>query len=226
MMNWSILRRTAVLAVGLMLWMTVVPSLPLNARQEDVLQKARRLIDDGELENAITLLEGYVAKIRTAPEQKMKLAEAGYVLARACYMIYQDKKSDDYLRLVFEAVPDYSVPETNKNFLARVEKIKGEPVAGKAEEKQKVVVGNEAAAQQKAEEAWKAAMEKKAAEDKKRAEAAAKTEAAKPEAVKAEEKPQSIAGQTGEAPPAKKRGNSPGWSSADWRSRESLRPSC
>lgn len=220
MMHWEFLRKTAMLAVGLMLWMTVVPSLLLNARQEDVLQKARGLIEAGELESAIGLLEGYVAKIRTDPGQKTKLAEAAYVLARAYYMVYQDQKSDDYLRLVFAAAPGYSVPETNKNFLGRVEKVRAESVAVKqAEEPRKLEAEKEALAQRKAEEAWKAAVEKKAAEDRKKAEAEAEKKAAedekkaielaKAEAAKAEEKPKSVAGEPEGGPPVKKKGKFP-----------------
>ena len=74
------------MAVGLMLWLIVAPSLPLSAQGADVVERARRLIESGDVEAAIALLEGHLAKIRGAAGQEKAVAEAGYLLARACYM--------------------------------------------------------------------------------------------------------------------------------------------
>lgn len=176
MIGRGILRRTAVMTVGLMIWLAIVPTLAMAGQDEDVFQRAKRLIDGGDLEAAIKLLEDYILKIKAVAEQKKNVAEAYYTLAKSYYMAGEDGKSEANLRLVFETYPEYIVSETNKIFLARVVKIRAEVVQAAAEKKALEV--------------------KRAAEDKKRQDAEAETRKAE-EARKEEEKRQQPTGIAG-----------------------------
>jgi sugar lactone lactonase YvrE len=206
MLNWEILRKTAVPAVGLMIWMMVVPSLAMSAQGEDILAQARRLVEDGELEAAAALLEPYVAKLKGEAGQKRNLAEAGYVLARVDYLMWLDEKSDEALRLIFAAVPDYAVPEPNKYFLARVERIRSETAAKATGERQKIEAVNNAMLQKKIEEARRAEEKQKAEEA---AKAGERKEAEAKRAAPAAEKPTAIPGKAEGGEAAKKKGRFP-----------------
>jgi tetratricopeptide (TPR) repeat protein len=124
MITSACLRKMTLLVLGLFFCLTVAPSLAITGQEEDVFSRARRLINNGELESAIKLLEDYIAKIKVIAEQKKNVAEAYYIIAKTYYMAGEDEKSDANLKLVFETYPSYSVAETNVGFLARIERIR------------------------------------------------------------------------------------------------------
>lgn len=103
-------------------------------KEEDVLLRARRLIQDGDYEGSIKLLSDYISKLRAIVEQKKNVAEAFYLLAKIYYEVGEDTKVDENLRKCFETFPAFTMEEPNLGFKDRVNTIRKEVLEAKTRE--------------------------------------------------------------------------------------------
>ena len=126
MRNVIRLRKLAILTMVLFGWFCLSPNFSFARQDEDVLLKARRLYQQGYYDDAITLLNEYIKKIKTVAEQKRNVAKAFYQLAKVYFTVGEDNKVKENLNKVFETYPDFQTEETDLEFKERVDKVKKE----------------------------------------------------------------------------------------------------
>lgn len=126
--------RTSLLIIALVLTWTFSLGMPAAAQQSE-LQKARDLINSGEYEAGIKLLEGTIAGIKGRVDQKPYTAEAYYLLAKIYFSVGEEEKSDENLMLAFTAYPEFSIEEPNIAFRVRVERVQTRLAELRKEEK-------------------------------------------------------------------------------------------
>jgi len=132
MLTVRFLKKTTIVALGLVLWFNLSPGIAASG-QEDPLEAARQLIRDGDYEGAIKLLENYLAVIRRVPGQERNKAEAYYILAKIYFIAGEEEKSDQNLDLCFTTYPDLMIEESDAVFKARVDKAREKAVAAAKE---------------------------------------------------------------------------------------------
>jgi hypothetical protein len=97
------------------------------AQKEDIFEKVKRLVYQGEYESAINILNGYITDLQAIKKEKQNLAMAYYQLARIYYRVGEtDEKIDANLKLAFGSYPLLKVDEPDLAFKDRAEKIKKE----------------------------------------------------------------------------------------------------
>lgn len=124
MWNNSILKKLSLITVLLFAWFCLSPNYLFSEQTEDELEQARRLFQQGYYDDAITLLNNYIEKIRSVAEQKRNVAQAFYQLAKVYFTVGEDDKVEANLRKVFETYPDFQTEEADVVFNDRVEKFK------------------------------------------------------------------------------------------------------
>jgi len=125
MLSSGILRKTAIITLGIFLWFSLGSSFIWGRQgQEDAVVKARQLLRNGDYEGAIKLVEDYIAKIRVIAEQKKNIAEAYYIIAKIYFIVGEDQDSEANLRRVFETFPAFSIDEPDLTFRDRVNRVK------------------------------------------------------------------------------------------------------
>ncbi|MCK4765188.1 MAG: hypothetical protein KAW12_23515 [Candidatus Aminicenantes bacterium] len=102
--------------------------------QEDDLDKARRLYQEGDYETSIKLLGSFIEKLKAMVEQKKNVAEAFYLLAKIYFEVGDDVKVDENLRKVFETFPTFKKDESNFSFRDRVEQARRDFIEEKESE--------------------------------------------------------------------------------------------
>ncbi len=113
-------RRTALAAI----WIAVLflfLTRPADAQQSE-LDKAKTLINAGEFDAGIKLLEGYIATIKDIAGRRKSIAEAYYLIAKIYFSVGEDDKSDENLAAAFAAFPGFTTEETNAAFRIRAER--------------------------------------------------------------------------------------------------------
>jgi sugar lactone lactonase YvrE/preprotein translocase subunit SecG len=140
MLSNRLLRRTSIIVIATFFLFYLEPNLMWSRQsQEKALTRARQLVRDGAYEEAIKLLQGFIAKNQPVAEQKKNVAEAYYIMAKINYINGEMDISDANIKHVFEVFAEFSVvEEPDQAFRARTEKIRGEVLAAqgaKAEEK-------------------------------------------------------------------------------------------
>ncbi|MCX6560522.1 MAG: outer membrane beta-barrel protein [Candidatus Aminicenantes bacterium] len=113
-------RRTALAAVSIaVLFLSL--ARPAAAQQSE-LEKAKTLINAGEFDAGIKLLEGYIATIKDIASRRKSIAEAYYLIAKIYFSVGEDDKSDENLAAAFAAFPGFMAEETNAAFRIRAER--------------------------------------------------------------------------------------------------------
>ena len=124
MWNNLVLKRLSLVTVFLFCWFCFTPNYMFSQQNGDELEEARRLFQQGYYDDAITLLNEYIEKIKTVAEQKKNVARAFYQLAKVYFTVGEDDKVDESLKKVFETYPDFQTEETDLVFHERVETFK------------------------------------------------------------------------------------------------------
>jgi tetratricopeptide (TPR) repeat protein len=119
------LKKIGILTLVLFGWFCILPSFAFP-QEEDALVKARRLYEQGYYDDAITLLNDYINKIKTVAEQKKNVARAFYQLAKVFFTVGEDEKVEENLKKVFEAYPTFQESESNLEFKELAEKLRSE----------------------------------------------------------------------------------------------------
>ena len=133
-MERRMLRKIAITAIFFFLHFTLTAFFPLPAlteaagfqKDEDILLKAKMLIQDGDFESAITELNDVVKSLKTIPTQKKNLAAAYYLLARVYKTVQMDDEYTYNLRMVFETYPGFTMEQADPEMTERAKKIKAE----------------------------------------------------------------------------------------------------
>ncbi len=97
---------------------------------ETPLARAQAFFSQGQYDEAVKVLDGYIAEIQANPEQKPNLAAANYLLAKVYFEVGDDAPCDEALLKVFSALPGFDRDEPNYGFKERVLKAKAQ-LAGK-----------------------------------------------------------------------------------------------
>lgn len=93
-------------------------------KEEDVLFKAKSLIEEGDFNKAIKELNNIIETLKTNVTKKNKLAEAYYLLAKVYYIGGMESDFENNIKMMFKTYPEYSLQETDLNLIEIVEKIK------------------------------------------------------------------------------------------------------
>jgi formylglycine-generating enzyme required for sulfatase activity len=105
------------------------------AKDEDILAKARLLIEQGNLDGAIEELYEVIEQLKLIVSQKKKLAEAHYLLARVYKIAQMENECKIHLKRAFEVFFNFTIAEPDPELLEMVKQVKAEI------EKEKVIVG-------------------------------------------------------------------------------------
>jgi formylglycine-generating enzyme required for sulfatase activity len=119
------LRKLALLTFVFFIYFTLNGNMALQ-KDEDILLKARMLIQDGDFEGAINELNDVIIKLKNLRSQKRDLAEANYLLARVYKIIQMENKYIYHLNIAFEIYPNLSMEEPDPEIRERVSNIKAE----------------------------------------------------------------------------------------------------
>jgi hypothetical protein len=98
-------------------------------QSEDVLATIKRHVEQGNYDEAETLLKDFIQKTPSTGKQKYKLAEAHYLLAKIYFIVKEavpgaKEKIEQNIRQVFQLYPDFKQDEENESFRIKVEEIK------------------------------------------------------------------------------------------------------
>jgi formylglycine-generating enzyme required for sulfatase activity len=119
------LRKFALLTFVFFIYFTLNGNMALQ-KDEDILLKARMLIQDGDFEGAVNELNDVVKKLKDLRSQKRNLAEGYYLLARVYKIIQMENKYIYHLNMAFEIYPNLSMEEPDPEIRERVSNIKTE----------------------------------------------------------------------------------------------------
>lgn len=119
------LRKFALLTFVFFVYFTLTGNMALQ-KDEDILLKARMLIQDGDFESAINELNDVIKKLKNPRSQQRNLAEANYLLARVYKIIRMENKYIYHLNRAFELYPNLSMEEPDPEIRERVANIKAE----------------------------------------------------------------------------------------------------
>jgi formylglycine-generating enzyme required for sulfatase activity len=101
------------------------------AQEEDVLLKARQLIQKGNFDAAIKELDQIIETLKAIVTQKKKVAEAYYLLAKVYYIGGMETQFQGYAKKVYEFYPDFKIDESNLDLKEKMGKIREEVLAQK-----------------------------------------------------------------------------------------------
>ncbi|MCK4836366.1 MAG: hypothetical protein KAT17_07005 [Candidatus Aminicenantes bacterium] len=96
------------------------------AQEEDVLLKARQMIQKGNFDEALKELNRVIETLKASVTQKKNVAEAFYLLAKIYYIVGMETQFQDYVKKVYRVYPDFKIDESNLYLKERVGKIKKE----------------------------------------------------------------------------------------------------
>ena len=136
MIKKNILKKLTLLTVVFFITFTLSGNGTMVLQKgEDILLKARMLIQDGDVEGAVKELNDVIKKLKNQRSQKRGLAEAHYLLARVYKIIQMENKYIYHLNMVFEIYPLLSMEEPDPEIRERVSNIKAELERAKMIEK-------------------------------------------------------------------------------------------
>ncbi len=121
MIHGKLLKRAGIFTLVLFCWFYLTPNFSF-AQEEDELLRARKLYQQGYYDDAITLLNQCIDKLKSIVEQKKKVAEAFYLLAKVYFTVGEDDKVTSHLNKVFETYPTFEKEEADLEFKDRVDK--------------------------------------------------------------------------------------------------------
>jgi formylglycine-generating enzyme required for sulfatase activity len=96
------------------------------AKDEDILAKAKMLIQQGNLDRAIEELYQVIKKLKAIVSQKKKLAEAHYLLARVYKIAQMENECKINLKKAFEVFPTFTIDEPDPGLIELVKQVKAE----------------------------------------------------------------------------------------------------
>ena len=132
MFQGKLLRRAGIFTLVLFCWFYLAPNFSY-AQEEDDLLRARKLYQEGYYDDAITLLNQCINKLKSIVEQKRNVAEAFYLLAKVYYTVGEDAKVIDNLNKLFKTYPTFEKDETDLEFKDQVDKARKNIMAGAEE---------------------------------------------------------------------------------------------
>ena len=94
------------------------------AQEENPLLKAQGLYKQGNLIEAVKVLEAFIDKASGSRDEQKRLAEAYFLLARIYYDAGEDARVMDYLKLAVAADADIGRDEGNIDLKARLERVR------------------------------------------------------------------------------------------------------
>lgn len=128
MIHGKLLRRAGIFTLVLFCWFYLIPNFSF-AQEEDELLRARKLYQQGYYDDAITLLNQCINKLKSIVEQKRNVAEAFYLLAKVYFTVGEDDKVTENLNKLFETYPGFEKEETDLEFKDRVDKTRAKFLA-------------------------------------------------------------------------------------------------
>ncbi len=138
MISKRILKQFAILTVFFFMYSMLVGDMAFQ-EDKDILFKARMLIREGDLENAIKELNDVIKKLETILTQSKNVAEAHYLLARIYKVVQMDKEYTDHLKSAFKIYPSLSIEEPDPEIRVMAERVKAEL----EQEKEKIITKEE-----------------------------------------------------------------------------------
>lgn len=123
MFAYSSMRKIAVITMILFVSFCLAANFQY-AQEEDLLLKARRLYQTGYYDEALTILNQCVEKLRNIVAEKMKVAEAFYLTAKVYYTVGEDAQVEKNLKKVFETYPAFKKEESDIEFKSLVDKVR------------------------------------------------------------------------------------------------------
>lgn len=94
-------------------------------QSEDVFAAVKRLLQQGDYDTAVSMLNQFIEKTQDVKGQEKNLAKGHYLLAKLYFIVSEaDKKIDENIRKAFEIYPGFKQDEENMFFKERVEKIR------------------------------------------------------------------------------------------------------
>ena len=127
MIEKKILKNVAILTLSFFISFTLTLNADFaSAKNEDILLKARILIQEGDFDGAIEELYDVIKKLKAIVTQKRLLAEAYYLLARVYNIVQMQSEFEKNLKMAFEVYPNFSKEESDPEIIEMVKKIKAE----------------------------------------------------------------------------------------------------
>jgi formylglycine-generating enzyme required for sulfatase activity len=110
------------------------------SQEENPLLKAQELYKQGNFQDAVKVLEAFIEKTKGNQAELKNIAEAYYLLARMNYDISDDTQMVENLKLAVEANIDIGKEETNLDFKARLDRVRGDWLKSEAKKKEAELV--------------------------------------------------------------------------------------
>lgn len=123
MLGYSSLRKIAFFTMLLFVWFCMTADFQYG-QEEDLLLKARKLYQKGYYDDALTILNQCIEKLRNIVAQKKKVAEAFYLIAKVYYTVGEDEEVEKSLKRVFETYPAFQKEENDIEFKSMVDKVR------------------------------------------------------------------------------------------------------
>lgn len=123
MLGYSSLRKIVLFTMILFAWFCLAADFQYG-QEEDLLLKARKLYQKGYYDDALTILNQCIEKLRNIVAQKKKVAEAFYLIAKVYYTVVEDEEVKKSLKRVFETYPTFQVEESNLEFKSLVDQLR------------------------------------------------------------------------------------------------------
>ena len=98
------LKKVGMFILILFCWFYLSPSFNF-AQEEDELLQARKLYQEGYYDDAITLLNECIHKLKSITAQKKKVAEAFYLLAKVYFTVGEDVRVTEYKKRYLKPIP-------------------------------------------------------------------------------------------------------------------------
>jgi formylglycine-generating enzyme required for sulfatase activity len=109
------------------------------AKDEDILLKARMLVNKGDFDGAIKELYEVIEKLKLIASQKQNLAEAYYLLARVYKIVQMESECKYHLKMALKVFPGFTIKESDPQLIEMMEQVKAE-LEKEKQEKEKIIV--------------------------------------------------------------------------------------
>jgi sulfatase modifying factor 1 len=148
MITRGILKKGALLTLFFFICFTMTAHFNF-AKDEDILLKARMLVNNGDFDGAIEELYEVIEKLKPIASQKQDLAEAYYLLARVYKIVQMESECKYNLKMALKIFPDFTIMESEPQLIEMMKQVKAELAKEEQEkarlekekqEKEKVIV--------------------------------------------------------------------------------------
>lgn len=96
------------------------------AKDEDILLKARILVNEGDFDGAIKELYEVIEKLKPIASQKQNLAEAYYLLARVYKIVQMESECKYHLKMALKVYPNFTIKESDPQLIEMMTQVKAE----------------------------------------------------------------------------------------------------